>query len=115
METDAFAVNSDHAALMAWRWPNGRPECPECGFGQFYIITTRNQFRCKGCRHTFSITSGTIFHGLKTDVKNVIAILQTLAENPDTAVTEIMRQTGMSYRGAHYLVARIRSHGWAQP
>jgi transposase-like protein len=99
----------DLELLMAWRWSNGRPECPECGHSQFYIITTRNQFRCKACRHTFSVTSGTIFHALKTSAKNVITILQALNENPETAVAEIVRRTGMSYKGAHYLVARIRS------
>lgn len=112
---DGFAANADYALLMAWRWPNGRPECPKCGHDQFYIITTRNKFNCKACRHHFSITSGTILHGLKTSARNVITILEAMNDNPETAVAEIVRLTGMSYKGAHYLVARIRSHGWSQP
>lgn len=114
-EQDSFLANEEYARLMAWRWPNGRPECPKCGHDQFYIISARKQFNCKACRHHFSITSGTIFHSIKISARKLIEVIDAMADDPDIAAAEIMRQTGMSYKGAWYLVSRIRQQGWFQP
>lgn len=49
-----------HDLLCRLRWPpNGEPICPRCGgceSGQRYA---RQLFRCRACRHEFSVTSGT--------------------------------------------------------
>ncbi|WP_369452510.1 transposase [Aeromonas caviae] len=44
------------------RWGDtGTVTCPCCGVVDVhYFIRTRNQWRCKDCKHTFSVTSGTI-------------------------------------------------------
>ena len=57
---------SDQAAFELFRnsrWGNGdEVACPECGaVDRHYFIKTRRQWRCKACKHTFSVTSGTIF------------------------------------------------------
>ena len=99
--------------LLAWRWPDGRPECPACGHDAISTVASRAQFRCKACRHTFSITSGTALHSLKAGAETVVAILRALADNPRVSVAEIHRLTGLSYRGAYYLVSRLREHSHA--
>ena len=39
----------------------GEPVCPRCGCVATYTYAIRKLFKCKGCNHQFSVTSGTIF------------------------------------------------------
>ena len=57
------------------RWPetNGEAVCPSCGCLESYNISTRRKFKCKGCHHQFSVTSGTIFHSRKLDFVDLLA------------------------------------------
>ena len=48
------------------RWPetDGKPVCPDCGCAICYACRRPSgqlRWRCKACRHDFSITSGTLF------------------------------------------------------
>ena len=51
-------------------WQNkGEPFCPRCGCTTVYDCRRANgapRCRCKACRHSFSITSGTIFASYKS-------------------------------------------------
>ncbi len=62
------------AMLCEIRW--GSQEnvcCPKCGVQhQAYFISTRKQWRCKHCKHTFSITSGTIFANHKLPIQTYL-------------------------------------------
>jgi len=57
------------------RWPetDGEAVCPQCGCVESYNITTRRKFKCKGCHHQYSVTSGTIFHSRKLDFVDLLA------------------------------------------
>ena len=59
------------ALLCQIRW--GGEEnvvCPKCGVQHIaYRIVSRNQWRCKHCNHTFSVTSGTIFADRKLSIQ----------------------------------------------
>ena len=57
------------------RWPetDGEAVCPQCGCIESYNITTRRKFKCKGCHHQYSVTSGTIFHSRKLDFVDLLA------------------------------------------
>ena len=57
------------------RWPetNGEAVCPKCGCTESYDIKTRRKFECKGCKHHFSVTSGTILHSRKLDFVDLLA------------------------------------------
>ena len=60
-----------HDLLCELRW--GGKEfitCPNCVVQHKpYYISTRKQWRCKHCNHTFSVTSGTIFANRKKPIK----------------------------------------------
>jgi transposase-like protein len=49
------------------RWPetDGSPVCPRCGSVEYYNVTRGRRFKCAGCKHQFSATSGTIFSSRK--------------------------------------------------
>ena len=59
------------------RWGNSdEVACPVCGVvGKHYYQRTRKQWRCKGCSHTFSVTSGTIFAFHKLPLRVYLAAI----------------------------------------
>ncbi|WP_218015849.1 transposase [Bergeriella denitrificans] len=63
-----------HARLMEARWNSTIEQiCPRCGIKhQAYFISTRKQWRCKHCKHTFSITSDTIFANHKLPIQTYL-------------------------------------------
>ena len=53
---------------IRWASNNGKPFCPKCGCTIVYDCRRANgtaRWRCKACRRSFSITSGTLFQGLQ--------------------------------------------------
>lgn len=67
-----FTMTDDEAfdLFKESRWGTGNPVCPSCGcIEKHYFIRTRKQWRCKSCKHTFSITSGTLFANHKMPLR----------------------------------------------
>jgi transposase-like protein len=60
---------------MRWAETDGAPVCPRCGSLNAYKITTRRKFKCKGCYHQFSVTSGTIFASRKMAFVDLLAAI----------------------------------------
>jgi len=56
------------------RWPYG-VRCPKCDHHDHYWLNTRKQWRCKCCKHTFSVTSGTIFNNCKMPLTTYLAAI----------------------------------------
>ena len=57
---------------IRWASNNGDPFCPRCGCTIVYDCRRSNgtaRWRCKACRHSFSITSGTLFHSRKMPLR----------------------------------------------
>ena len=52
-----------HVAFKAIRWSDngGQPYCGRCGCATVYAYASRKIWKCKACKHQFSVTSGTIF------------------------------------------------------
>lgn len=83
------------------------PECPYCGHGEAYEITTRETLRCKKCLRHFSIKSAGAYRGAKIPLKVIQSIERDISQNPKINVAAIARKHKLSYRGAYYLVKRI--------
>jgi transposase-like protein len=62
------------------RWgESGEVACPDCAtVGKHYFISTRKQWRCKDCKHTFSVTSGTIFDFHKLPLRVYLSALLSI-------------------------------------
>ena len=60
---------------MRWSETDGEAVCPRCGCCEAYAITTRRKFKCKGCHHQFSVTSGTIFASRKMAFVDLLAAI----------------------------------------
>ncbi len=95
---------------VRWNDTNGEPVCPSCGAcHEPYFISTRNQFRCKHCNHTFSVTSGTIFASHKKSLK-VYLIAMALFTNAVKSMSalQLSRDLDVQYKTAWVLSHKIR-------
>ncbi len=93
------------------RWGAGEEVvCPVCGtIGKHYFQHTRKQWRCKDCKHTFSVTSGTIFafHKLPLRVYLAAIAIYTNAVKGISAL-QLSRDLGVQYKTAFVLAHKIR-------
>jgi transposase-like protein len=125
-EADAYRF------LESKRWPDG-PICPHCKTegGHYYLrpksglttaegtearrtrtgsVTGRRLWKCKSCRKQFSVTTGTIMHGSKVDLRVwVLVIFEMCANRNGIAAREIERRYGVASRTAWFMTQRIRA------
>lgn len=96
-----------HAALVAWRWPEGFA-CPHCGGRQYSFCTPRRQFQCSACRRQTSVRAGTVFQASKLPLRTWFLAMHLLAQSKnDIAALELMRQLGVSYDAAWLLKQKL--------
>ena len=108
-----FRMTDDEAyrTFCEMRWPEteGEAVCPRCGCVDSYNIVTRRKFKCVGCHHQFSVTSGTIFASRKmgfTDLLAAIAIFVNGAKG--IAALQLSRDLGCQYKTAFVLTHKLR-------
>ena len=94
---------------LRWTATDGEPVCPRCGCTESYSITTRRKFKCVGCGHQFSVTSGTIFASRKlsfTDLLAAIAIFVNGAKG--VSALQVSRDLDVQYKTAFVLSHKLR-------
>ncbi|MCY6395460.1 IS1595 family transposase, partial [Actinobacillus pleuropneumoniae] len=76
--------------------------CPKCGVQhKAYFISTRKQWRCKHCKHTFSITSGTIFANHKLPIQTYLfAIALFVNAVKGISACQLSRDLNVQYKTA---------------
>ena len=91
-----------HAALVAWRWPDGF-ECPDCRGRKHCVVRrgTRRLFQCNACRKQTSVRAGTIFASSKLPLriwfKTIYQITQSKA---GISSIELARRLGVTQTAA---------------
>ena len=110
---DIYRAGEDKAYAMfrKLRWPvtDGAPVCPRCGSVEAYEITTRRKFKCAGCYHQFSVTSGTIFASRKlsyTDMVAAICIVMNAAKG--VSALQLSRDLDVQPKTAFVLAHKLR-------
>lgn len=82
----------------------------KCGYlHEAYFISTRKQWRCKNCKHTFSVTSGTIFANHKLPIQTylfAIALFVNAVEGYSTL--QLARDLDVQYKTAFVLAYKLR-------
>jgi len=93
------------------RWGKGEEvACPECAVVDcHWFLSSRRQWRCKACAHTFSVTSGTIFahHKLPLRVYLGAVAIYTNAVKGLSAL-QMGRDLGVQYKTAFVLMHKLR-------
>lgn len=94
---------------LRWR-SNNEQVCPKCGVQhKAYFISTRKQWRCKYCKHTFSITSGTIFANHKLPLQTYLfAIALFVNAVKGISACQLSRDLNVQYKTAFTLAHKIR-------
>lgn len=92
-----------------FRWENGIAVCPRCESDKTSFLSTRNVWKCKGCKKQFSIKVGTIFEGSNISLDKWICAmwLITSAKNGISSY-EIHRALGVTQKTAWFMMHRIR-------
>ncbi len=99
------------ATFQNIRWSNtdGEPVCPRCGCLGVYRYQTRHLFKCKGCQHQFSVTSGTIFASRKLPVRDyLLAIAIFVNGAKGHSALQLSRDLDVQYKTAFVLAHKIR-------
>jgi transposase-like protein len=100
-----------YASFRALRWADtdGAPVCPRCGCLDAYEITTRRKFKCKGCNHQFSVTSGTIFASRKMAFVDLMAAICLIVNgSKGLSMVQMSRDLDCQYKTAFVLAHKIR-------
>ena len=98
-----------YETFKAMRWADGEPVCPRCGCCDAYEITTRRKFKCKGCYHQFSVTSGTIFASRKLDFVDLLAAICIFVSNAKgRSSVQFSRTLDVQYKTAWVLAHKLR-------
>ena len=92
-----------------WSESGGDAVCPECGSISHYWIKTRKQWRCKDCKHTYSVTSGTIFANHKMPLRNYLAAI-AIYSNAAKGISalQLSRDLDCQYKTAFVLAHKLR-------
>lgn len=99
------------ATFQAIRWSDndGKPYCPHCGCTAVYGYASRPIFKCKGCGHQFSITSGTIFASRKLAVRDILMAIAIFVNGAKGhSALQLSRDLNVQYKTAFVLSHKIR-------
>src|SRR5205085_3867794 len=99
------------ATFQRIRWADngGEPYCPRCGCLDATKLRTRPVWKCKGCRHQFSVTAGTIFADRKRPIRDyllAIAIFTNGAKGH--SALQLSRDLNCQYKTAFVLAHKLR-------
>lgn len=108
-----FALSDDEAFALfrQSRWGCGEEVvCPDCGsVAKHYFIKTRRQWRCRDCKHTFSVTSGTLFAFHKLPLKVYLAAIAIYTNSvKGISALQLARDLDVQYKTAFVLAHKIR-------
>lgn len=94
---------------IRWTETEGAPVCPECGCLDHYDLKTRQVYKCKGCSKQFSITSGTVFHGRKLQVRDILAAIAIFINGAKGySALQLSRDLSVDYKTAFVLLHKVR-------
>jgi transposase-like protein len=108
---DIYKGGEDAAyeTFKSLRWQDGEAVCPKCGCCDAYEITTRRKFKCAGCGHQFSVTSGTIFASRKMAFVDLLAAVCIFVNAvKGLSALQMSRDLDCQYKTAWVLAHKLR-------
>lgn len=94
---------------MRWHDTDGEAVCPKCGCVESYNITSRRRFKCVGCHHQFSVTSGTIFASRKLSFTDLLAAIVIFVNGAKgVSALQVSRDLDVQYKTAFVLSHKLR-------
>lgn len=111
---EVFRLNDEQAfeyfKSIRWADNDGKPVCENCGnCGKFWFISTRRKWKCVYCKHTFSVTSGTLFAHHKLPLQDYLAAIAIFANGAKgISALQLSRDLKVQYKTAFVLAHKIR-------
>lgn len=109
-----FRSFPDDSAAEKWfekqRWPDGRV-CTDCGSSNTSEVKNRNPmpYRCRDCRHHFSVSKGTAMQSTKLGLQNwAIALYMMTTGLKGVSSMKVYRELGITQKTAWFMMQRIR-------
>src|SRR3984957_11551290 len=94
---------------LRWNATNGDPICARCGCLGVYAYKSRALFKCKACKHQFSITSGTIFSSRKLPVQTILLAIAIFVNSAKGhSALQLSRDLDVQYKTAFVLSHKLR-------
>jgi transposase-like protein len=97
---------------IRWASNEGNPFCPKCGCIIVYDCRRANgtaRWRCKACLHSFSVTSGTLFHSRKMPLRSYLMAIAIFAnEVKGKSMLAMARDLGVAYQTSFVLAHKMR-------
>lgn len=108
-----FLMSDDdaHATFTAIRFAanDGEAFCPRCGCVAVYTYAARRIWKCKGCNHQFSGTSGTIFASRKLAIRDYLAAIAIFVNAvKGISALQLGRDLDVQYKTAFVLAHKLR-------
>ena len=108
-----FSMGEDKAyeTFKALRFAasDGEPSCPRCGCLETYKNAKRRNFQCVGCKHQFTVTSGTIFANRKLSYTDLLAAIVIFVNGAKgVSALQISRDLDVQYKTAFVLSHKLR-------
>jgi transposase-like protein len=100
-----------HAAFVSIRWSDneGQPYCPKCGCIALYARAARPLWKCKGCTHEFSVTSGTIFASRKLAIRDILLAIAIFVNGAKGhSALQLSRDLDVQYKTAFVMAHKLR-------
>jgi len=102
--------------LESQRWGD-KPHCVHCKSERVYKMmdaetgkrSKRFLWRCRECKKQYTVRIGTVYEESRVELRHwCYAFWRAATSKKGVAALEIMRQTGISYKSALFLMNRIR-------
>lgn len=113
MQHLAMDEGTAYVYFMLMRWGSLTEQiCPKCGLVAAHTPrVAHKQWRCKGCRHDFSLKSGTPFQGTRLSFGTIFKAMWVWSRNSKgTSAVELIKALGIGYEAAYLLLHKFR---WA--
>lgn len=99
----------DMFRAIRWASTDGDPVCPRCGCYAIYEYKTRRIFKCQGCGHQFSVTSGTIFASRKLPVRDILLAIALFVNGAKgMPALQLSRDLDVQYKTAFVMAHKLR-------
>ncbi|GGF22756.1 hypothetical protein GCM10011611_31010 [Aliidongia dinghuensis] len=111
MSVARMSEEEARATFQAIRWAdnNGKPYCPRCGCADAYHLAARQVWKCKGCAHQYSVTSGSIFSSRKLPVRDILLAIAIFVNGAKGhSALQLSRDLDVQYKTAFVLAHKIR-------
>lgn len=107
---DKFKTDNEcKAYLYHFKWKDGFA-CVKCGHTHSWDNTVENGKVCKNCRKIHSVTSGTIFHGVRFPLRTAFYIIFEMASSTKSiSALQIARRYNINRKTAWLFMRKYRA------